>query len=404
MPKIRSITAFDTITPPTRDAAVLRSGAFLAAAKAAFAEHIEVQTTRLATQPFPHGFAPNGPASVAQAAADVFAGCTDQGIEYLSIGPVGLGAEPAYITCIADVFRQTPGVFATVNIADHAHGIVPARLLATAALIVECSRITPDGMTNLYLAALANCAPGSPFFPVAYHDGGEPAFALAIQAADLAVQAFAAAETSLDAGQRLTAAIESTAATLVPIAEQLAAQHGRRFLGLDFSLAPFPVDEESLGGALEGLGHGFGAQGLVGAASLVMTALENADFPRVGFSGLMLPILEDSVLGRRVAEGHLQLNDLLLLSAVCGTGLDCVPLPGDVGASVVRDILLDVAALSLRLDKPLTARLMPFPGKSAGDPLTFEFAFFADSRVLAAPQTSNSKWVGQSSIPIRSRR
>jgi uncharacterized protein (UPF0210 family) len=126
---------------------------------------------------------------------------------------------------------------------------------------------------------------------------------------------------------------------------------------------------------------------MVGAASLVMNAIEAAIFPRCGFSGLMLPVLEDSVLGRRVAEGALQISDLLLYSAVCGTGLDCIPLPGDVETDVLAAILLDVAALALRLDKPLTARLMPLPGKAAGDPVTFpDFEYFAPSRVMQPPR------------------
>jgi hypothetical protein len=175
------------------------------------------------------------------------------------------------------------------------------------------------------------------------------------------------------------------------------------FGGLDFSLAPYPVPEESLGGALEALGARFGGQGLVVSASLVMSAIEAADFPRTGFSGLMLPILEDSVLASRTAEGRLTLNDLLLLSAVCGTGLDCIPLPGDVGTAAIRDILLDVAVLALRLNKPLTARLMPFPGKKAGDSLQFDFEYFADSRVLPAPPTAALSFGADASFTIRSR-
>ena len=85
------------------------------------------------------------------------------------------------------------------------------------------------------------------------------------------------------------------------------------------------------------------------------------------FSGLMLPVLEDSVLAERAAEGTLTIKDLLLYSAVCGTGLDTVPLAGDINANQISSILMDLAALSLRLDKPLTARLMPIPGKKAGD-------------------------------------
>ena len=100
------------------------------------------------------------------------------------------------------------------------------------------------------------------------------------------------------------------------------------------------------------------------------------------FSGLMLPVLEDATLAKRAAEGNLSVKDLLMYSAVCGTGLDTVPVPGDASVEQIAALLLDVAALSQRLGKPLTARLMPVPGKKAGDRTEFDFPFFANSRVL----------------------
>ena len=97
----------------------------------------------------------------------------------------------------------------------------------------------------------------------------------------------------------------------------------------------------------------------------------------------MQPILEDSILAKRAAEGTLTIKDVLLYSAVCGTGLDTIPLPGDTTAEQITPLLLDLCALALRLDKPLTARLMPIPGKKAGDETNFDFAFFAPSRIMA---------------------
>jgi len=99
-------------------------------------------------------------------------------------------------------------------------------------------------------------------------------------------------------------------------------------------------------------------------------------------------VLEDATLAARAADGSLTVNDLLLYSAVCGAGLDTIPLPGDTTVETLSAVLLDVAALALRLGKPLTARLMPIPEKQAGDPTGFDFAFFANSRVMglrAAP-------------------
>jgi len=59
-----------------------------------------------------------------------------------------------------------------------------------------------------------------------------------------------------------------------------------------------------------------------------------------------------------------------------------VPLPGDATAEQIAPLLLDLSALAMRLDKPLTARLMPVPGKKAGDDTNFDFAFFANSKVM----------------------
>jgi uncharacterized protein (UPF0210 family) len=133
-----------------------------------------------------------------------------------------------------------------------------------------------------------------------------------------------------------------------------------------------------------GLSH-VGGPGSLFSAAFITEAIDRANFPRCGFSGLMLPVLEDSVLAARAADGQLTISDLLSYSAVCGVGLDTIPLPGDITQAELAGILLDVAALATRLNKPLTTRLMPMPGLAAGDPIHFDFPYFADSRIMAAP-------------------
>ncbi len=97
----------------------------------------------------------------------------------------------------------------------------------------------------------------------------------------------------------------------------------------------------------------------------------------------------------------LSIEDLLLYAAVCGTGLDTVPLPGDSSVEALTAVLLDLGALSLRLNKPLTARLMPIPGKAAGDEVNFDFAYFAPSRVMALPaQPLTGLLTGAGAVPI----
>jgi hypothetical protein len=250
-------------------------------------------------------------------------------------------------------------------------------------VIRRISALGQSGFLNLRLAAIANCSPGSPFFPVAYHAGGEPAFALATEAADLAITTAGGATTLSEAREVLTFSIEAEAKRMSKIADRLVENNRFEFGGIDFSLAPYPEEERSIGEALEQIGVPVvGLHGSLAATALLADAVERADFRRVGFSGPMFPVLEDSRLAERASEGYLRLMDLLAMAAVCGAGLDTVPLPGDITDKQLAALLLDLAALAVRLDKPLTARLMPLPGKQAGDPVEFDFPYFATSRVM----------------------
>jgi uncharacterized protein (UPF0210 family) len=118
----------------------------------------------------------------------------------------------------------------------------------------------------------------------------------------------------------------------------------------------------------------------------------------------MLPVLEDVTLAIRAAEGVLTAKDLLLFSTVCGAGLDTLPLPGDSSPEQLSALLLDVAALACRLNKPLTARLMPVPGKQAGEVTEFQFDYFVNSRVMALPaQALNALLAKDDRLPLSAR-
>jgi hypothetical protein len=287
--------------------------------------------------------------------------------------------------------------------ADKKNGISMRAINACAGIIQKASTITADGFGNLRFAALANVCAGAPFFPAAYHNSDEPAFAIATEAADLAVSAFANAKTIDDGRQALIAEITKHGQAIARIANtQLS---NIEFTGIDFSLAPFPDDAHSLGGAVEKIGISkIGLHGSLAAAAILTEAVDRADFPHTGFSGFMQPVLEDSILAKRAAEGTLTIKDLLLYSAVCGTGLDTVPLPGDTTAGQIAPLLLDLSALAMRLDKPLTARLMPIPGKQAGGATGFDFAFFANSRVMSLDSENlNTPLASSESFELRPR-
>jgi uncharacterized protein (UPF0210 family) len=78
---------------------------------------------------------------------------------------------------------------------------------------------------------------------------------------------------------------------------------------------------------------------------VVTAALKETTLQTCGYCGLMLPVLEDYGLAERNNQGLIRLSSLLAYSAVCGTGLDTIPLPGDVSENQLSALLFDVATL-----------------------------------------------------------
>jgi uncharacterized protein (UPF0210 family) len=393
--KIRSITYFCDPGWPLEAKKLKAAGVFLAEAGNSFeAAGFEVQTTRLACTPFPLLLEGKEIDRLPELAQAIEAAALQAGIDYAALGPA-LPDLPESYALIPDAIAATQNVFFSGLMAEPVNGLSLAAVRACAEVITRCAPITPDGFANLRFAALANVPPGAPFFPAAYHEGHEPAFAIATEAADLAVEAFARAKSVSAGSESLVSALEEQARRMCDVADFLKFRFATRFGGIDFSLAPFPDESASLGAAVERLGvPEVGLHGSLAAAAILTEAVERADFPHVGFSGFMQPVLEDAVLARRAAEGTLTVKDLLMYSAVCGTGLDTVPLPGDTSPAQIAALLLDLSALALRLDKPLTARLMPIPGKQVGDPTEFDFGYFANSRVMALEAQSLKKALG----------
>jgi len=379
--KIRSITCFTTANSAGdySNLDIINEGANLAKQK--FAQvGFEVQTTRLATQTFTQYF-PNDEKHAVKLAQKMEQDAAEAGFSYLSIGPVFPSCSWAF-SLIPAILAGTQNVFCTAVIASLPEGVSLPAIKACGKIIALNTPATSDGFTNLRFAALANVPAHAPFFPAGYHDSGAPGFSLAIECADVAYKAMRDAKSIQEGAQAFLDALEDTAEMSGSICLEISKKTGLEFFGFDFSPAPFPVDHCSLGGAIEATGVRLGYHGAVAAAAILASTLEKGQWKKVGFNGMMMPVLEDSILATRTEDAAFGIKDLLLYSTMCGTGLDTVPLPGDATPEQLSAVLLDVAAIALRLNKPLTARLMPIPGKKAGDMTGFDFEFFANGRVM----------------------
>jgi len=297
--------------------------------------------------------------------------------------------EKLFLNEVPQFIKRRENFFTSINVASTENGINLSALKSGAKIIKKLSE--PDPFKNLNFCISSNVSPDTPFFPAAYHLSEKPSFGLALEMADEVVNVFENSKTLNEAQNNLRAKFTEIYQEFVSICEQISKKYQIEFHGIDFSPAPYPTAGKSIGTAFEKLGYEyFGAYGSLITVALIKNSIPKRD-KVIGFSGFMPSVLEDYTISKSLSEGNVNLDNLLLYATMCGTGLDCVPLPGDITEKELFYILLDVCTISLRLNKPLTARLMPIPGRSAGQEIDFDFEYFSSSKVMDIRRLTESK-------------
>ena len=100
-----------------------------------------------------------------------------------------------------------------------------------------------------------------------------------------------------------------------------------------------------------------------------------------GLSGAFVPVMEDAVLAAAAQAGHLTIEKLEAMTSVCSVGLDMVPVPGDTDAETLAALIADEMAIGVFTNKTTAARLIPVPGKQAGEKVSFG-GLFGESVVM----------------------
>ena len=377
-PKVRAITAFIDIDASGYSSQIGDAARFLTTAREAYrGAGFEVETIRIATQPFPRYTT-----GMTRAAAVAFLLKLDELASKLgfsgSIGPAMLNDadDTAPVDLLAEVLPRVKLNASLVVAAED--GIHWNAVRQSARLIQSLSEHSPHGQANFNFAAIAMLKPYGPFFPGAWHPGGGRTFSVGLESANVVADVLAGERDPGRAEKALAAALAQPLGAAEAVATGIAKSSGWTYAGIDPT--PAPLGEVSIGRAMESFtGAPFGTSGTLTAAAIITRAVQAAPVKRVGYSGLMVPVLEDAVLARRWAEGAYNIDSLLAYSAVCAGGLDTVPLPGDTGEDRLARIVGDVATLAFKWNKPLAARLLPVPGKKAGDRTEFEDARMANT-------------------------
>ena len=305
------------------------------------------------------------------------------------VGPAMLrdSDDPATMHLLAEALSMLPHINASAIIADD-DGIHWKTIRETAKLVRYVADHSVRSQGNFLFTATAMVKPLGPFIPAAYHTGAGKQFSLGFQSANVVQEVFEATHGNFDAAvAELTRQLTIHARVGEEVGNAVATSSGWAFVGVDPT--PAPLADVSIGDAIEHFtGEKFGANGTMTAALAITSAVKAVKVKQIGYSGLMLPVLEDKRLAQRWAENTYDIDSLLAYSAVCGTGLDTVPLPGDVSEERLGKIYGDVAALAWKWHKPLSARLQPVKGKKAGEKTDFDSQYLFNTTL----HPGNLRW------------
>src|SRR3984893_16147255 len=368
---VRAITAFVTLDRSQYQLQFAETAKFLGYAKTVFESRgYTVETLRIVTQPFPE-YTKGLSTDDAVRFFKNLDGLADQYHVRLAIGSAYLAGDDgdAQADLLAAVLQNTKFIFGNLTVTSDS-GINWPAVNAAARVIKKLSQTTDHSEGNFHFAANASVPPYSAFFPGAYHPGSGRQFAIGLASAGLVNSAAQNAPDLSAARRQIIDAFFNAAFDVEDTAQRIDREQGWIYLGLD--LSPASSQGASIGAAIETISkQPLGSSGTMTAVGVITSALKEIGARRTGYSGVMLPVLEDPTLADRWNQGRLSLDQLLSYSAVCATGLDTIPLPGDTTVEELARIIGDVATLSVKWNKPLSARLLPVAGKHAGERTEF---------------------------------
>ena len=388
-PKVRAITGFVTIDAKSYRTQIEETVTFLSRVREAVkAAGYDLAGIRISTQPFPEY-------TRGLNRADALA--VLRGINELAatlrfapnIGPAMLkdADDTGPVDLLIDVLSQSGNRLNANIIVASDDGIHWNAVRQAARIIRAVGERSPHGQGNFNFGAIAMLKPYGPFYPGAWHAGGPRSVAIGLESANVVMDVFARERDPRLAGKALTDALAVHLRAVEAAAMKEAAGSGWTYAGIDPT--PAPGGQASIGAAIESFtGAPFGSPGTETAAGIITRAVKDVPVTQTGYSGLMIPVLEETVLTRRWTEATYGLDSILAYSAVCAGGVDTVPLPGDTSEASIAAIVGDVATLAFKWNKPLAARLLPAPGKKAGEMTEFSGAL---SNAIIQPLPGSSR-------------
>ncbi|MAT16176.1 MAG: PFL family protein [Planctomyces sp.] len=303
------------------------------------------------------------------------------------------------IESLPEVLSTTNRVCASVNVGTTKAGINMDMIRLLGRKIIEIANATADrqGFGAAKLVVFANAPEDNPFMAGAFHGsaGADTVIHIGVSGPGVVKRGLerfleAVPGCSLD---EIAAEIKGTAFRVTRVGEligrEVAARLGVKFGIVDLSLAPTPKIGDSIGEILQliGLKH-VGVPGSTAALAMLNDAVKKggvfASSAVGGLSGAFVPVMEDASLASAAKEGYLTVEKLEAMTAVCSVGLDMVPVPGDIDPDTLAALMADEIAIGVFNNKTTATRIVPIPGRKAGEHVSFG-GLFGESVIMPVP-------------------
>ncbi len=329
----------------------------------------------------------------------------------------------ALIEALPEALSQTERICSSINVASSRSGINmdAVALMGRQIRAVAAATAERGGIGCAKLVVFANIPQDVPFMAGAYLGVGEPDVVINVGVSGPGVVK-KALDRAREAGHnskggRLTLldmaeVIKRTAYKVTRVGEIIGSEVADR-LGIPFGVAdlaaPTPAVGDSVGEIFQSLGlSSIGAPGSTAVLAMLNDAVKKggafASSSVGGLSGAFIPVSEDSSIEAAAPSGRLSLEKLEAMTSVCSVGLDMIAIPGDTPASTIAGIIADEMAIGVINHKTTAVRLIPVPGKSVGEEVSFG-GLLGKAAIIPVTQGDASEFIalgGRIPAPIHS--